>query len=74
MLVWLTVLCFIILVTGSEHDNQSLGSGIAAPGEPFWMETIKHQGIAAYNANPQEYEVFRNVKVFEAQTSIALCS
>ena len=27
------------------------------------MQAIKHQGIAAYNPNPHEYKVFRNVKV-----------
>ena len=29
----------------------------------FWMENIKHQGKAPFNANPSGYKVFRNVKV-----------
>ncbi|KAL2357866.1 exo-beta-1,3-glucanase-like protein [Cryomyces antarcticus] len=33
---------------------------------PYWMENIKHQGIAAFNANPAGYQVFRNVKDFGA--------
>jgi hypothetical protein len=37
--------------------------GTAAPGVPYWMETIKHQGTAAFNSNPSGYQVFRNVKV-----------
>ena len=43
-----------------------LGAGLAAPSDPFWMETIKHQGISAFNPSPGTYEVFRNVKVFQA--------
>ena len=40
--------------------------GTAAPGEPYWMERIKHQGVAAFNPRPGEYQVFRNVKDFGA--------
>lgn len=43
-----------------------LGAGLAAPSDPFWMETIKHQGISAFNPNSSTYEVFRNVKVRKA--------
>lgn len=31
------------------------------------MQSIKHQGIAAYNPKPQEYSVFRDVKDFGAK-------
>ena len=41
-------------------------TGTAASGDPFWMESIKHQGIAAFNSNPSSYQVFRNVKDFGA--------
>ncbi|KAF8163174.1 exo-beta-1,3-glucanase [Crassisporium funariophilum] len=44
-----------------------LGSGTASSSDPFWMETIKHQGTAAFNANPTGYQVFRNVKNFGAK-------
>lgn len=33
---------------------------------PFWLEDIKHQGIAAFN-NDTTYEVFRNVKDYGAK-------
>ncbi|KAJ6547050.1 exo-beta-1,3-glucanase [Mycena capillaripes] len=44
-----------------------LGAGTAAAADPFWMQTIKHQGIAAFNPNPTTYQVFRNVKDFGAK-------
>ena len=33
----------------------------------YWYADIKHRGIAAFNPNPQSYEVFRNVKDYGAQ-------
>jgi glucan 1,3-beta-glucosidase len=33
---------------------------------PYWLETIKHQGVAAFNSN-SGYEVFRNVKSYGAK-------
>lgn len=44
-----------------------IGSGTAAPGDPFWMQNIKHQGTAAFNPDPTTYQVFRNVKDFGAK-------
>ncbi|KAJ7043175.1 pectate lyase superfamily protein-domain-containing protein [Mycena alexandri] len=44
-----------------------LGAGTALATDPFWMQNIKHQGIAAFNANPTTYQVFRNVKDFGAK-------
>ncbi|KAF8078080.1 exo-beta-1,3-glucanase [Lyophyllum atratum] len=44
-----------------------LGAGTAAAGDPYWLETIRHQGLAAYNSNPAGYQVFRNVKNFGAR-------
>ena len=38
-----------------------LGSGNAAPDEPYWLQNITHQGTAPYAAS--NYTVFRNVKV-----------
>ena len=35
--------------------------------DPFWMESIQHQGVAAFNAKPSKYQVFRNVKDFGAK-------
>ncbi|KII89977.1 glycoside hydrolase family 55 protein [Plicaturopsis crispa FD-325 SS-3] len=44
-----------------------LGAGTAAPGDPFWMETMRHQGTSPFNSNPTGYQVFRNVKDFGAK-------
>lgn len=33
----------------------------------YWMESIGHQGLAAFNSNPSGYQVFRNVKDFGAK-------
>jgi len=41
------------------------GPGTASPGEPFWMQNIKHQGVAAFNDDTSS-QVFRNVKDFGA--------
>ncbi|KAI1790568.1 exo-beta-1,3-glucanase [Ganoderma leucocontextum] len=42
-------------------------TGTAAAGDPYWLQSIKHQGLAAFNANPSGYQVFRNVKDFGAR-------
>jgi len=34
---------------------------------PYWLESITHQGISAFNSNPANYQVFRNVKSFGAK-------
>ncbi|KAF8130464.1 exo-beta-1,3-glucanase [Mycena galopus ATCC 62051] len=44
-----------------------LTAGNAAPGDAFWMQNIKHQGIAAFNPDPSTYQVFRNVMDFGAK-------
>ncbi|KAF2768644.1 putative Exo-beta-1,3-glucanae [Teratosphaeria nubilosa] len=33
----------------------------------FWLEDIKHQGVAAFNSDAGSYQVFRNVKDFGAK-------
>ena len=40
-----------------------LGAGTSGHNDPFWMQSIKHQGTAPFNLNPSSYNVFRNVKV-----------
>lgn len=46
----------------------NLGSNIGSNDScaPYWLETIKHQGIASFNPNPRNYTVFRNVKDYGA--------
>ncbi|KAF3087237.1 hypothetical protein TWF569_011355 [Orbilia oligospora] len=34
---------------------------------PYWLGQVQHQGLAAFNSNPQSYQVFRNVKDFGAK-------
>jgi len=33
----------------------------------YWLEGIKHQGVAAFNPSPATYQIFRNVKDFGAK-------
>ena len=40
-----------------------LGAGTSGNNDPFWMQSIKHQGTAPFNVDPSSYTVFRNVKV-----------
>ncbi|KAK7049317.1 hypothetical protein VNI00_005918 [Paramarasmius palmivorus] len=47
--------------------SSPLGPGTAAPGDPYWLESIEHQGISAFNPDPAGYQVFRNVKDFGAK-------
>ena len=42
-------------------------TGTAGPNDPFWLQNIKHQGLAAFNSDPSGYQVFRNVKDFGAK-------
>lgn len=54
-----------VAALGSECPAP-LGGGYACDGEPYWLEKMKHQGIAAYNPNATDYKVFRNVKDYGA--------
>ena len=47
--------------------TKAQGAGTASSSAPFWLQSIKHQGISAYNDDPGSYQVFRNVKDFGAQ-------
>ncbi|KAF3927655.1 hypothetical protein ABW21_db0201676 [Orbilia brochopaga] len=50
-------------------NSNSTGSGYAdiqAAGA-YWLGDVQHQGVAAFNANPGAYKVFRNVKDFGAK-------
>ena len=43
-----------------------LSDGTASATDPYWLETIKHQGTSLFNPNAT-YQVFRNVKDFGAK-------
>ncbi|KAG8220683.1 glycoside hydrolase family 55 protein [Butyriboletus roseoflavus] len=47
--------------------SSALGGGTAASTDPYWLETITHQGTAPFNPNPSSYQVFRNVKDYGAK-------
>lgn len=67
MIVTTVVLGLTSFVSGlGTSCSTPLGAGTAAAGDPYWMQSIKHQGLAAYNSNPSGYQVFRNVKVEKA--------
>lgn len=42
-------------------------TGISESCAPYWLENIKHQGLASFNPNPDNYTVYRNVKDFGAR-------
>ena len=50
------------LGTATDHGIP-LGNGLAKSDDPWWMETIKHQGTSPTNPDPESYRPFRNVKV-----------
>lgn len=55
--------------TTSHSSSGVPGSTVSSNGSastPFWLESIKHQGVAAFNKN-STYQVFRNVKDFGAK-------
>jgi hypothetical protein len=62
--LFITVLSTITFVFGAPTTcSRELGSGISGENDAFWMEKIKHQGVSAFNPDPSNYQVFRNVKV-----------
>jgi hypothetical protein len=56
-----------------SNDAQKLGSMCSAAlrptvtSGPMWIQEIKHEGTAAFNADPSGYKVYRNVKDFGAK-------
>lgn len=51
---------------GSSCTSGPLSGGTAAPGDPYWLESIRHQGTSPFNSDPGSYQVFRNVKDYGA--------
>jgi glucan 1,3-beta-glucosidase len=47
---------------GYVHESANQDSSCAL----YWLEDIKHQGVASFNPNPNNYTVFRNVKSYGA--------
>ncbi|KAG1849256.1 glycoside hydrolase family 55 protein [Suillus subluteus] len=62
------LLALSTLVSGlGTSCSAPLGSGTTAPNDPYWLQTVKHQGTSAFNSDPSSYQVFRNVKDFGAK-------
>ncbi|KAG6373189.1 glycoside hydrolase family 55 protein [Boletus reticuloceps] len=68
LLLLSTVLCIPRTVSGlGSSCSAPLGSGTASSTDPYWLETIKHQGTSPFNSDPNSYQIFRNVKDFGAK-------
>lgn len=52
--------------TANSTNYHSVSIGTAADAS-YWLASIAHQGIAAFNSNPSGYKVFRNVKDYGAK-------
>ncbi|KAJ4488491.1 exo-beta-1,3-glucanase [Lentinula aciculospora] len=69
LLLWLSLSfsCSTVVQSLGTSCSTPLASGTAAASDPYWLESITHQGTAAYNAAPSSYQVFRNVMDFGAK-------
>lgn len=45
----------------------STGKSNSTCNTPYWLESIKHQGLASFNADAGSYKIFRNVKDYGAK-------
>lgn len=52
---------------GTSSASAPSSTGASSSCVPYWLESIKHQGIASFNPNPDNYTIFRNVKDFGAR-------
>ncbi|KAG9310404.1 glycoside hydrolase family 55 protein [Chiua virens] len=70
LLLFISILSTLRVASGlGSSCDAPLGSGIASPEEPYWLETIGHwhQGTSPFHPNPSSYQVFRNVKDYGAK-------
>jgi glucan 1,3-beta-glucosidase len=59
------------VIYASPTGSATSALATAAP-SPYWLESITHQGISAFNSDPASYQVFRNVKSFGAKGKISV--
>jgi hypothetical protein len=67
--------CWVHPLSSYPINNSTQTSSSVKPGPtgtpsscaPYWLENIKHQGLASFNPNATSYEIFRNVKDFGAK-------
>jgi glucan 1,3-beta-glucosidase len=62
-----TVAPYPTKANGTSTSSAPLSTGTSGSCAPYWLENIKHQGVASFNPNPSNYTVFRNVKDFGAR-------
>lgn len=62
-----TVAPYPTKANGTSTSSAPLSTGTSGSCAPYWLENIKHQGIASFNPNPSNYTVFRNVRDFGAR-------
>ena len=53
--------------TGSNNTSVKPGPTGTPKCAPYWLENIKHQGLASFNPELDSYQVFRNVKDYGAK-------
>jgi glucan 1,3-beta-glucosidase len=63
----LTVAPYPTKSNGTNSSSPPSPSGTSESCAPYWLESVKHQGLASFNPNPDNYTVFRNVKEFGAR-------
>jgi hypothetical protein len=59
------------VVKSSTSSARAANSSPSSVSTPYWLEQIKHQGVAAFNPSPGTYQVFRNVKDFGAKGELS---
>ncbi|KAM0799623.1 glycoside hydrolase family 55 protein [Usnea florida] len=59
-------LCSIVNAKSSSGTQGSTVISNGTASKPYWFESIKHQGVAAFRKDAK-YQVFRNVKEFGAK-------
>lgn len=52
---------------GTSTGLTPISSGVSGSCASYWLEDVKHQGVASFNPNPDNYTIFRNVKDFGAR-------
>jgi glucan 1,3-beta-glucosidase len=57
----------LISLASSLTADPDFATGEVSTPAPYWLEEIGHQGISAFNSDPDTYQVFRNVKSFGAK-------
>jgi glucan 1,3-beta-glucosidase len=64
------------LAAMKPEKQQTPVSQLTAADASYWLADIKHQGLAAFNPDPSNYTVFRNVMDYGAkgECSSVFCS